>query len=222
MPEFIPERDAGFGNEPTEDAYVNGGAIDEPSLAESYDSQDAHFAAVDKLSDQGVANYADAAAMKGYDPTEYELDDLFSQSETQSTPTQGVSVGLRERAEAVAELMDGIATRNRLSGAQRSGAVNRYSNPDRVMQGMENNVAFHNRRKDAAVEALAKTAALRAIGFTDAEAEVSKTIILRNLTGSHNTPKGRVSLQDTGKQAQALRNKQKTVTARTAKKVLGS
>lgn len=87
---------------------------------------------------------------------------------------------------------------------------------------MENNVAFHQRRKEASIEALAKTAALRAIGFTDAEAEVSKTTILRNLTVKHDTPKGRISLQDTGKPAQALRNRQKTVTARTAKKVLGS
>lgn len=222
MPEFTPEIDAGYGNEPTETPYTNGHVIDESPLDSQYDSQDAHFAAVDRLSDQGVASYADASKIEGYSAEDYELDELFAPSSLNTTPTPGVSVGLRERAGAVAELMDGIAVRNRLDGAKRSGALGKYANPDRVLEGMERDAHYRKGSQARAVEVLAKTAAMRAVGFSDAEVEASRSIVMRTLTAKHRTAKGLVSLQDTGKNAQALRNKQKTVTARTAKKVLGS
>lgn len=202
----------GFGNEPNESPFANGhvieGSYDEPT----YDSQDAHFAAVDKLSDQGVATYADGSNRLGYDPSDYERDDLFSTAQANHTPTPGVSVGLQERADAVADLMDGISVRNRLSGAQRSGALAKYANPDRVLEGMERDANYHKHSQVRSIEALAKTAALRAIGFNEAEVESSRVGIQRLVSQAGGT----------GKEAVRMRNKQKTVTARTAKKVLGS
>ncbi len=212
MTEFTPEYGAGTGNEPTETPYENGHVIETDIVSTSYDSQDAHFAEVDRLSDQGVANYADASEMTGYDATDYELDELFALPEANTTPQPGVSVGLRERAHAVAELMDGISVSNRLTGAQRSGALGKYSNPDRVLEGMERSNSFHQSSKGRAVEVLAKTAALRAIGFNEAEVELSRTTVLRSLSQAGGT----------GKEAVRFRNKQKNGTARTAKKVLGS
>jgi len=207
------ESNTGFGNEPLEPAYTNGNVIEGGDTSE-YTSQDEHFAAVDRLSDLGVANYADAAERLAYDAAEYELDELFNQPEskpvTQATP--GVSVSLAERAYAVGQLMDGISAQNKLSGATRSGALSqRYHNSREVLDGMEQKAARYRHDEARAVEMLAKTAALRAIGFNEAEVAASQAGINRNLS----------RLRGTGKEAVRLRNKQKTVTSRTARKVTG-
>ena len=216
MSEFS-DSEKGYGNEPTETRYENGGVLEDSQLAE-YGSQDEHYAAVEHLVDTGVANVADASARLGYDPAEYakqeaedELDALFAAKPQNYDPHPGAAVSLDERAAAVTELMDGVNVQNRLNGARRSGALNKYSNPERVQEGMERDARFHRQAQGRAVETLAKTAALRAIGFTELEALASQVAVNREFS-QH---------QGTGQRAVAERAKQKKRVQRTANKIAG-
>lgn len=215
----------GYGNEPLKTPFEDGKVLHDAELPE-YDSQDEHFAAVDRLSDLGVANYADAAKRLGYNADDYEtvdtsstdidtdseIDALFSMDVKNHTPMPGASVSLRERAYAVGRLMDGISMQNKLSGATRSSGLSaRYSNSAEVLDGMKQKAEGYRRDESRAVEMLAKTAALRAVGFNEAEIAASEAGIRRNLS----------KVRGTGAAAVRLRNKQKNVTAKTSKKVTG-
>ncbi|MGH7218168.1 MAG: hypothetical protein ACREGE_01850 [Candidatus Microsaccharimonas sp.] len=219
----MTEMHPGYGNEPLETPFEDGKVLHDTELPE-YDSQDEHFAAVDRLSDLGVANYADAAKRLGYSAEDYEttdassgidtdseIDALFSMSNEHRTPAPGASVTLRERAYAVGSLMDGVSMQNKLSGATRSSGLSRYKNPAEVLNGMKQKAEGYRRDESRAVELLAKTAALRAVGFNEAEIAASEAGIRRNLS----------KVRGTGAAAVRLRNKQKNVTAKTSKKVTG-
>lgn len=225
----MTEMHPGYGNEPLETPFEDGKVLHDTELPE-YDSQDEHFAAVDRLSDLGVANYADAAKRLGYNPSEYEgvntpttdidtdseIDALFSMDASKDTknhtPMPGASVSLRERAYAVGRLMDGISMQNKLSGATRSSGLNAsYANSAEVLNGMKQKAEGYRRDAPHAIEMLAKTAALRAAGFSESEVAASEAGIRRNVAHA----------QGIGPAAVRLRNKQKNVTAKTAKKVTG-
>ena len=217
MTEFNESASTGYGNEPLEAPYENGRVLDESET--SYDSQDAHFAAVDARVDQGVDNYYTAMQKEGYTPGEYrdgevdaEIDALFTPSVHHETAEPGVSVRLDDRARAIAELMDGINVQNRLDGAKQSQALNKYKNPSAVLDGMERQAANHRAARGRAVEVLAKTAALRAIGFSENEALASQVYINRLVAKS----------ADKGPDAVRARKKRKVITQRTSKKVLGN
>ena len=210
----MTEYSSGYGNEPIESIYENGRVIDdEQSISE--ESKDALFESIDKLVDQGVANYADAFKRLGYNPDEYSTPETsipITASSKEAIVTPGASVSLRERTIAVTQLMDGISAQNRLSGAVRSDAIqHRYSNSREVLNGMQRKAEGFRQSESRAVEMLAKTAALRAAGFNESEIAASEASIRRTVA----------SLRKTGKQAIALRNKQKNVVARTEKKVTG-
>src|SRR5690606_37297126 len=125
---------------------------------------------------------ADAAKRLGYNADDYEtvdasstdidtdseIDALFSMSNKHRNPTPGASVTLRERAYAVGSLMDGVSMQNKLSGAMRSSGLSRYKNPADVLNGMKQKAEGYRRDESRAVELLAKTAALRAVGFNEA------------------------------------------------------
>lgn len=212
----MAEYHEGFGGEPIEARENSNGHVIEEHSPNGYSSRDEHFKAVDALVDQGVANYADAARRLEYDAQKYEddesIDKLFAMSSADTTVTPGAAVSLKERAQAVGELMDGISAQNQLSGAQRSfdkSLKQRYKDPQAVLRGMQEKSAVYRAGRPRAVEALAKTAALREAGFSEQEVAASRAGIERNLS----------IVSGTGDKAVRLRDKQKDRTARTVKKL---
>jgi len=196
----------GIGNEPTETKYPNGNVIPE-NEQDDFDGQDAHFEVVDKLVDEGVANYAEARDMKGYDPDKYEA--AAHAAEHDEHP--GVAVELGERAAAVAQLMDGISEQNRAAGAlsalQNSEAFNsRYADPGKVADRMAAKAAHYQHAEAEAIETLSKTAALRAIGFNEPELHDARDSIEHDL----------VPFRTAGAKAARNRKHEKTITERTA------
>lgn len=214
------EQNPGYGNEPLELPYENGKVISADEYGE-YSSQDEHFEAVDRLSDLGVANYADAAQRVGYDPLQYDADGNEVNDETDARfttgnpyrdPNPGVSVTLQERKDAVWQLMDGISVQNRYFGASRNKEkLAKYKSPDGVLSDMGAKAERYRRQESHAVEMLAKAAMLRAVGFTEIESITSQAGINRKLS----------QFRGTGAAAVRLRNKQKEMVAKTAEIVTG-
>lgn len=205
-----PELRDGVGGEPTETRYPNGGVLpdrDLPDYGEVYPDEDAHFKAVEVLVDQGVANYAEAREAKKYNADMYE-----AEADTPNRdPKPGVAVELGERAAAVAQLMDGISEQNKAAGALSAldhGATfsRQYSNPGQVVDRMVAKASKYEHAEDEAIETLSKTAALRAIGFSEQDVTESQESIDHAL----------IPLRVASPQASRARRKQKEITERTA------